>query len=157
MTAKTENTQVKITASITKHYGSVSASFGAEIIMPDATPNTLMAGYTVLEGIIGEQFAEYEKRGLPQTNMPLAPGSGSSSEVMDATYFEISMKDGKKGFKFYTEKYAKYGVSVYREVLKDILPVDKMDIGKKYDASMFRVRIEQTGKALKVTGIERIG
>lgn len=158
-TASKEQASVKLTCAITRKYGSIEATFGAEIIVADGSPNTMRSGYALLEDIVAEQFDHYEKTGLPQTNMPNVgkpydnPKAGT--EIEDATFFQINQTNGKRTFKFFTVRYSKWGVNVYSEVLGDILPLDSMEVGKKYKADIFRLKIDVNGKAPKVVAIER--
>lgn len=112
--------QVKISMSISKHYGAESVAIGAEKTYLIASPHDHLRAVDALAAAIHEMHEHYASAHLPQTNPTsgLSPrGIADALEEIKVEEIKVEEKGDKRYYKLAGGKYAKWGVRVWDEVL----------------------------------------
>lgn len=153
---------IKLTAAITRNYGAVSATFGAEReLTPEQVQGGIKSYYNSLVQVIHHQFDEYEANELkheprtqpePKPANPL-PGGG-------VWYTAVRLyKEVKKGKEYYAiitaeHDFAKHGAACYKEFIEEYaltLRPDQFDL--EFPAGT-KVLVMQAGQYKKCTKLE---
>lgn len=155
MTTKSEQSAgIKLTASITRKYGAVEASFGAEIIIATGTNESTLSGYGVLMDIIEGQFRHFESVNLPHENSNPAiynqKNIGTQLVTVDCDMLHVDTYKGKTVYKITGGKWMKHGVPIYPEVLSRYRDLDKFSVGKAYPMVGWKMNVDESKTAKAV-------
>lgn len=150
MATKQSDNSVKLTASLTRNYGAVSASFGAEIIIDGGSPETTNSGYALLLDIIGAQFDHFESavlhKTIPDPAIFDAKGAGAKPEIIECETMVVETYQGKTVYKVRGGRFTKFGVPIYPEVLSQYRDLDKLAVGSQYNMKGWKMAVDVSGK-----------
>lgn len=124
--------KVNLSATITRNYGAVVASFGASMEFEVDANNTAGQSYYKLVTLIHHQFDEFEANQLknePRTEPAMSSGNAGTREWFTALQLVKDVKKGQEQFFILTAEnaYAKHGVPCYPEFLKQYKLVEAMN------------------------------
>lgn len=149
MSEEMQPAQIKLEASITRNYGRVQASFGAEIIITEPNPTTINEGYAVLNDIINGQFAHYESANLhltpPNPSVYDGKNAGTETETLDCLQMFVSAAKGKTYYFITGGRYTKHGVPIWPEVLTKQRDLKLLEVGKTYNMAGWRMKVSVSG------------
>lgn len=152
---------IRLSATITRNYGRVSASFGAEQDVEVASDMEAARRYDELLGLVHFQFEEFEANMLrnegrdasvPVPNMP------GQSEVFTAAKFVLEVKQGGKRFYSIQTKepaFSQYGIPCYPEFL-DNYPELVQQLGNDFTVDLpagTKVKVDKSGKFKKAVAL----
>ena len=153
MTTRSNESGVKLTCSITRNYGAVSATFGAEVIIKGDSSEPPRQGYAVLMDIIHEQFDHYESavlhKSVPEQPTYDQKGNGTRPEIVDCKELICALEKGEIVYKITGGKFSKYGVRIWPEVLEQYRDLRGFQAGKSYNMTGWKMAVD-TSKAAKV-------
>lgn len=157
------NREKTVTASVTRHYGAVSVTFGLTEKVMCVNDTHVRIAYELLLDDIRDQFRRYESEHLSKINaLPAAAAAAPSAsqadghDVVDATKISVEVKNGKVFHKVHGGRWMKYGVTIWPEVLarSGILAADIPVTG--LDLTGYTATILMTnGKPDKVLKLEK--
>lgn len=118
--------QVRIIASLTRHYGAVSMTFGLERDVDTPNAAGAMVEYNKSLDALEMQFADFEAHRLPKLPVPSSKGIESDTKNEPARWYpakvlRIANNNGKAYFSIIPEglpSVQKYGAGVYWDTFK---------------------------------------
>lgn len=116
--------KIKLSASITRNYGRVGATFGAETETEVSGDMDASRQWLELVGLIHFQFEEFEANILKTEARDVSPATGNlpgNRETFKATFFTLEVKQGgKKFYSIQTEEpaFSRFGAACYPDFLE---------------------------------------
>lgn len=151
MTTKQNAVEYTVKATITRNYGAVSASFGADLTVKLDANMTTNQAYALLMDIINDQFAHYESANLHLTKADPAvydnKGAGAKPELADCEKMTVELYKEKPSYKVFGGRFMKFGVPIYPEVLSLYRDLDKLEVGTTYSMKGWKMAVDLTKSA----------
>lgn len=151
MTTKQSESGIKLTAAVTRKYGAVEATFGAELIIATDANEGPRQAYAVLLDIINDQFAHYESAVLhtsaKETPVYDQKGVGAKPAIVECRELIVDEKNGKQYFHVTGGKWSKHGAAIWPEVLGQYKDLSKFKPGLRYNMTGWKMAVDTSGAA----------